>query len=171
MKVTTAPSADADRLHAITQKVGFALWQLQELEGVAAHYYVLVAHAVRGMGLEAGNALVEEAQSKTFGRTVSKLVKAGLLPASSEPRFLALLAERNWLAHNSRATSRGAVHDDEECTRLIARLETVAEEALSLLTLLGEATEKHVRKHGVTIEEIDKLAAEILNSWHGGDAA
>ena len=45
--------AMADRLAAITQQVGFALWQLQALEGATAQYYVLIAQAVRGMGVEA----------------------------------------------------------------------------------------------------------------------
>jgi hypothetical protein len=31
----------ADRLAAITQRIGFALWQIQGLEGVAAQYFVL----------------------------------------------------------------------------------------------------------------------------------
>ena len=38
----------AERLAAITQKVGFTLWQLQELEGATAVYFVLVAQARRG---------------------------------------------------------------------------------------------------------------------------
>ena len=35
----------AVRLAEITQGVGFALWQLQELEGSTALYFVLVAQA------------------------------------------------------------------------------------------------------------------------------
>ena len=60
----------ADRLSAITQKVGFALWQLQELEGVSAQYFVLLVQAEKGMGLNEANALIEKAQHKTFGATI-----------------------------------------------------------------------------------------------------
>jgi len=77
----------ADRLHAVTQRVGFALWQLQELEGASAQYYVLVVHAKPGMGFEAGQALVDKAQSKTFGSTITQLAKAKQLPQEVETRF------------------------------------------------------------------------------------
>ena len=96
----------ANRLSAVTQTVGFALWQLQELEGASAQYFVLLAQAEKGMGLVAGAALIEKAQSKTFGATIHQIAKAGLLSPELETRFTNLLAERNWLVHSSRATSR-----------------------------------------------------------------
>lgn len=161
----------AERLHAVTQQVGFALWQLQELEGASVQYYVLVALAKRSMGLEAGNALVDDAQSKTFGATITKLVKAERLPADVEPRFQALLKERNWLVHSSRSTSRDAIHNDEACSKLIARLEAIAEEVLLLLKVVGNAAEEHVRRHGVSTEKVDEIAAETLKSWHSSNAA
>jgi hypothetical protein len=95
----------ADRLDLIARKVGFALWQLQELEGSAAQYLVLVAKAKPGIGLAAGQALVEEAQSRTFGRTISDLLKTGRLAQAVEVRFETVLVERNWLVHQSRSTS------------------------------------------------------------------
>ena len=163
--------AKAERLHAITQKVGFALWQLQELEGTAARYYVLVAQATAGMGLVAGNALVDDAQSKTFGSTITKLVKAKHLPTDAEVRFQALLKERNWLVHSSRSTSRDAVHSDAACSRLKSRLDAIAEEARLLLKVVGKAAEEHVRKHGLSSKSIDEITAETLKAWHGADAA
>jgi len=99
----------ANRLFAITQQVGFALWQLQELEGACATYYVLVEEAEFGMGEETGNALEEKAKKKTFGATIHKLGKAGLLTEDVEVRFKDLLSERNWLVHSSRASSRIAI--------------------------------------------------------------
>jgi hypothetical protein len=69
----------AERLAEITQRVGFTLWQLQELEGVAATYFVLLAAAKRGMGTEAGELLVAKAKGRTFGATITQLQAAGLL--------------------------------------------------------------------------------------------
>jgi hypothetical protein len=163
--------AKAERLHAVTQQVGFGLWQLQELEGAAAQYYVLVALAIRGMGVEAGNALVENAQSKTFGSTITKLVKAKHLPGDVEPRFQALLKERNWLVHSSRSTSRDAIHNDAACSRLSQRLEAIAEEARLLLKIIGKAAEEHVKRHGISSKEIDEITAQTLKTWHSGNAA
>ncbi|MBK1615811.1 hypothetical protein CKO44_20345 [Rubrivivax gelatinosus] len=163
--------AKAERLHTITQQVGFALWQLQELEGAAAQYYVLVALATRGMGIEAGNALVEDAQSRTFGSTISKLVKAKHLPGEAESRFQALLKERNWLVHSSRSTSRDAIHNDAACSKLGKRLEAIAEEARLLLKVVAKAAEEHVKRHGVATEKINELAEKTLKAWHDGNAA
>ena len=171
MNESSQQLASAERLHVVTQRVGFALWQLQELEGMAAQYYVLVALAKRGMGVDAGTALVEDAQSKTFGTTVSKLVKAKHLPAHVEPRLLALLKERNWLVHSSRSTSREATHNDAACRRVVQRLDSIAEEARQLMKVVGMAAEEHAMKHGVPVEKIDELAAQTLKAWHGGNAA
>ncbi len=66
----------ADRLNLILNRMGFALWQLQELESVAANYFVLLVQAQKGMGLEAGNLLIEKAKKKTFGTTVRRLSEA-----------------------------------------------------------------------------------------------
>ncbi|BBO91737.1 hypothetical protein DSCOOX_49170 [Desulfosarcina ovata subsp. ovata] len=159
----------ADRLAAITQRIGFALWQIQELEGVTAQYFVLVVQAKKGMGLFAGNALDEKAKKKTFGATINKVSKAGLLSAELESRFTNLLSERNWLVHRSRADSRGAIHSALKMQRLLARIDKMAEESLSLLREIGILSETHVKEHGVPEEYIDKKAKELLEQWHASD--
>lgn len=156
----------ADRLAAITQHIGFAIWQLQELEGCAAQYYVLVAQAKPGMGAEAGNELLKKAQRKTFGMTIDSLAKANLLPAELGERFHRLLAERNWLVHNSRATNRNAIHDDHAAKRLVSRIGGIAEEAGSLLSEIGNLIETFVGKHGVRLKDIELAAASLLEEWH-----
>ena len=162
--------AKAERLYAITQKVGFALWQLQELEGSAALYYVLVGLAKQGMGQEAADALVEDTQSKTFGATITKLVKGKHLSDDLEPRFTMLLKERNWLVHSSRATNRDAIHSDAACTRLLQRLKHIVEEASLLLNAVSSAADTFVRSSGVSVDQVPGLVQSTLRKWHGGDA-
>ena len=89
--------ARAQRLADITQCVGFALWQVQELEGVAAQYLVLRTKALLGMGSAAGNELVAKAQSRTFGFTLREIAGAGLFESELQARFDALLSERTGL--------------------------------------------------------------------------
>jgi uncharacterized protein YutE (UPF0331/DUF86 family) len=160
-----------DRLAEITQKVGFALWQLQELEGATAQYFVLVAQARRGMGVTDGNALVKTAQSKTFGKTVSELGKAGLLKPEIQQRFGSLLKERNWLVHNSRASNRSAVHSDLAMWKLLVRLNSIAEESDALLKELGALAEMHVKQHGVSEQEIAERTNRLLQEWQTSDAS
>ncbi|MDB6090292.1 MAG: hypothetical protein JWN85_3076 [Gammaproteobacteria bacterium] len=161
--------AKAERLDAITHRVGYALWQLQELEGATAQFYVQIVQATPGMGVAAGEALTEKALSKTFGSTITQLVKAKRLPNAMEARFKALLSERNWLVHSSRSTNRKAVHEDDACHRLIQRLDRIADEALALLIAVGTHAEAFAKKHGVSTNEIDRLVAETLKKWHGED--
>jgi hypothetical protein len=160
--------ARAERLTAITQRVGFALWQLQELESSSAQCFVLIGQAKRGMGEKAGQELLDAALSKTFGATVQRLNKAGILPDALSAKFGDLLQERNWLVHRSRAGSRDAIHSDEAAMKLIARLDQMVSEAGSLLTEMGNLAEQHVLSMGVSSAEIEARTEAMLDQWHGG---
>lgn len=160
----------ADRLATVTQGVGFALWQLQELEGVAAAHFVLLVQAKEGMGLAEGNALVEKAQTKTFGATLHQIAKAGLISPEMEKRFAKLLAERNWLVHRSRAESRNVIHHDRAMAALVARLDAMAVEALDLLMYIDAETGNFVQKHGVSMRYVEQASNQLLEQWHAADA-
>lgn len=160
----------ADRLNTITQRIGFALWQLQELEGASAQYLVLITKAEKGMGIKAGNALVDKAQSKPFGTTVTTFQKQNLLPPQLEKRFSKLLAERNWLVHNSRASSRDAVHSDTAMSKLLSRISRIEDEALALLREVGELTVEFALANGVSEKEVEKNAQKLLSIWHSKNA-
>jgi len=160
----------ADRLAAITQRVGFALWQLQELEGVTAQYFVLVGQSKKDMGLDAGNALLDKALKNTFGETIRQMTKAGLVSAELQEGFKILLKERNWLVHKSRAESRSAIHNDAAMHRTMSRLNAIADEALILLRKMSALSDVQAKEHGVSEEFIAKKASEILAQWHTADA-
>lgn len=162
--------AKADRLAAITQSIGFALWQLQELEGVAAGYFVLLAQAKKGMGLAEGNALVDKAQGKTFGTTLHQIAKADLVTPEIEERFTKLLAERNWLVHRSRADSRNVIHNDKAMNALLARLEAMSDESLALLKFIDAETTAFVQSHDVSMDYVAQVSKQLLEQWHAADA-
>jgi hypothetical protein len=159
----------ADRLHDVTQRVGFALWQLQELEGATAQYYVGVVEAEPGMGVEAGNALTERALARTFGATISLLTRAKNLPKEDESRFRKLLAERNWLVHNSRSTSRAAIRKGVGISELVTRLDEIADEALALLKVVLRESDLFVRARGIPEARIRELTEKTLRQWHEGE--
>jgi hypothetical protein len=158
------------RVQLLTQRVGFALWQLQVLESASAQYYVLVVHAKSGMGLSAGQALIDKAQSKTFGSTITQLAKSKKLSQALEARFRIVLTERNWLVHSSRPNSRKPIDNDDACSALIDRINMLAFEALSLLKEVGTLTEAYVKQSGVGSERIDNLTAQLLKEWYGNEA-
>lgn len=155
-----------ERLSMITQSIGFALWQLQELEKSSANYFVLLTLAQKGMGLAKGNILIEKAQANTFGKTIFKLTKAGLLSPELKIRFDNLLIDRNWLVHKSRTDYPSAVYEDLSMRKILSRLEIIANEALALLKEIGIRTESFVKKHGVSPKYIDDMAEKLLKQWH-----
>ena len=158
--------ARVERLAEVAQSNGFTLWQLQELEGVAASYFVLIAQAEKGMGTARGNALVEKAQSKTFGATLRQIAKAGLVSPEIVERFMKLLAERNWLVHRSRADSRNVIHNDEAINLLLARLDAMAGESLALLNFIDVKTTAFVRSHSISMDYIAEVSKQLLEQWH-----
>lgn len=161
----------ADRLNVILHRIGFALWQIQELESVAANYFVLLVQAQKGMGLEAGNLLIEKAKKKTFGTTVRRLAEAGLLTPQLERRLKDLLAERNWLVHGSREASRNAPYNDAAASKLLDRIDAITKQALELLKEIGELVVAFAKKHGTTEQYIAETSKRLLEEWRYGDEA
>lgn len=155
----------SDRLGAIYKQLGLALWRFQELEGVVARYYVLVALASRGMGITQGLALERTIKGKTFGRTVSLLRDAKKIPSELIERLPAIVKERNWLIHSSLNTSRSAVYDDSHCNEFLKRMETMTAEAGTVIKLIGKSAEAYVLQAGVSPQEIDRLTKQTLESW------
>jgi hypothetical protein len=162
-------STKIGRLETVTQRIGYALWQLQELEGCSATCFVLLVQASRGMGMAAGEALLKTAHGKTFGATVKQLEKAGLLSEDLAADFARLLEERNWLVHRSRSDSRGAILSDDAALKLLGRLDAIADDATTLLKKIGLLIEGFVLDHGVSKDHIDMECRRILAQWETGD--
>jgi uncharacterized protein YutE (UPF0331/DUF86 family) len=155
----------ADRLAAITQKIGFALWQLQELEWAAANYVVIRLHAKRGIGEEAGVKLLDAAGKRTFGSLLKELSESGVLDRKLAERLKAALDDRNWLVHRSRRDNRGVLTSDERCGALIAKLGNISDEALALLKQVGQLIEQHTLQSGVSKDFVDRESERLLVQW------
>lgn len=145
--------------------MGFTLWQLQELEVVAAYVFVLLAKAERGMGEVAGNVLLDKAMGDTFGGTFRKVKKAGILPDEIEARFEHVLAERNWLVHRSRETSGRVIDSDADTASVVQRINDIETEGMELMRELKGVAERHVEAHGVAQSEIDAEARNLVDRW------
>ena len=147
------------------QHVGFAVWQLQELETLAASYLVVRVKATKGIGKEKGEALLATAEKCTFGTLLRDLEKAGVVPTSMSSRLQTALNDRNWLVHRSRRDSRGILDSPETYSALTVRLERMSADALQLLKELGLELEAYVVSQGVSQAQIDADAARIARSW------
>jgi hypothetical protein len=86
MSQTTADLERADRLTAITQRVGFCIWQLQELEASAARFLVLTTRLTPSTSKDEGVRLADKAISQTFGANLRGLAAAKVLPEELQSR-------------------------------------------------------------------------------------
>jgi hypothetical protein len=163
--------AKADRLAAVIQRIGFCIWQLQDLEGSAARFLVLMTQLTPLTSEEEGAALVERASGRTFGATLRGIAQADLLPDDIQGRFNTLLSERNWLVHNSRATSRDAIPSDTSALGLIERIDAISSEALALHREIDSLFNTVAENNGLSAESIEQAAQELLHIWHSEHTA
>lgn len=166
-KWTPAETSEA-AAHAFADlmaRVGFALWQLQEVETVAAAHVVVRVRGHRGMGREAGEALLANAERSTFGTTLKALERAGVLPSDLTVRLQQCLEDRNWLAHRARREHRGVIADPAAYARLSERLDRLAADALSLLKELEGQHHAYVVSQGVNPADIEAAAQRLARSW------
>lgn len=128
------------------------------------HWSVFISgnSSQKGMGADAGNILLDKALRKIFGVTIDRTVKAGLLNSDIEHRFRLILRDRNWLVHKSREQSRNAIHSDLAKETFIHRIDAMAAESLALLFEIGDLAEMHVKKLGISPQQIDAAAKNIF---------
>ncbi len=163
--MTSDREAQAARLSAITQRIGFAVWQLQELEWTTATYVVIKRHAQRGIGADRGAELLDAAGKRTFGSLLKELADSGILDPGVAERLNSALGERNWLVHRSRRDNRGVLASDERCAALVAKLERLSNEALALLKYIGQLIEQHALQSGVSEGLIERESERLLVQW------
>lgn len=166
----TARLKKADDLAELHQRVGFTLWQLQTLEEVAAQYFVLSTQATNGMGEMAGNALLSKARKSTFGGTIAKMAKSGVLDEKLHSKLLEILDQRNWLVHRSLNDSYYALQDYVALLKLVTRIENIAREAMVLMKNIASLAEVFVKDRGISSMEIDRMTKELLDEWATSDA-
>jgi ribosomal protein S13 len=154
-----------DRLAPLLQRVGYALWQLAEMEDGAASHVVIRLRSVRGIGVKAAESIIEAVEHKTLGQLLRELRDANVLEVAIANRLQALLEERNWLVHHAKRESRGVLNDAPRYEQLIARLDRIGVEATALISDLGNALVDYVRTSGVSRENIDSEATRLARSW------
>lgn len=159
----------ANDLAEINQRIGQTLGLLQVLEDAAAQYLVLKVHASKGMGSQEGSELLAKARAEMFGKTISRMVTAGLFEADLKNQFAFIRNERNWLVHRSFDDKVKAMEDYGSLLKLMARLDSMAEAARALSTYLADEAEQFVLRAGITPAEIAKAMEDLRDSWSTAD--
>lgn len=159
------PPAAALRLPTLMQAVGFAIWQLQELENTAASHIVVCLREARGVGKERGSEISAAVERLPLGKLITELSRSGALNDGVASALKTLLQERNWLVHRARRETRGVLSDEAGFTVLIARLDDISERTLLLIRRLGKDLEEYVVRSGVSRDVLDREADRLARSW------
>lgn len=149
----------------LMEHVGFAIWQLQELETAAATYLTVRIRAHRGIGIAHGEVMLKEAEGRTFGSLLTELAKSGLIEKTLALMLGEILEERNWLVHRARRENRALLANAQQYDSLIERLEALADRSSELLKLLATGMERYVLDTGVDHAAIDAEADRLARSW------
>jgi hypothetical protein len=155
----------SERLAALMQRVGFAIWQLQELETTVATYLVIRVHAQSGIGVERRDALFRAAEGRTFGSLLTELAKSGVIEKDLAVKLREVLEERNWLIHRGRRENRGMLANAKQYDSLVERLDALSDQSLELLKSLAADVERYVLDTGVSRDVIDAEADCLARSW------
>src|SRR5690348_13259845 len=115
-------------LERITSRVGFTVWQLQQLEQTVQNYHVFVNKLSPEVARSEAEKMFEKAEGQTLGQLYRELSKTGE-PAALLPRLESLIKERNWLVHHSRLEDRTQLYSPEKLLALSKRIEAIADEA------------------------------------------
>ena len=154
-----------ERLAVLMQSVGFAVWQLQELETSVATYLVIRVHAHRGIGTVPGEQLIKKAEGRTLGSLVTELAKSGVIDGQLSVDLREVLEQRNWLVHRACRENRGILASPKQFSELLVRLEALAHRSLELLKEVASGIENHVLSCGVDRRTIDSEADRLARSW------
>ena len=162
------PPIDSFVLQEVLYRVGFALWQIQELESVLTYYLVMVHKLEPGIAQEEAEAVFEKTRKKTFGQLLGELKGQDTVRSDLVQRLDNFVEHRNWLAHRSRGESREEVYQAHRNQELFARLDWIAKEALAIGRLLLSEHTDHLKSHGVDMIVVEKLAAATMERWQKG---
>jgi hypothetical protein len=151
----------------VWQSVGYALWQIQELETTLAMYLVMVHKLEPGVAREEAESVFEKTRKKTLGQLLHDLRTQQAAPANLVARLDQFVDERNWLAHRSRAESRRQLYNPAHTHLLLERLNRIGEDALSLMKDLQAGTEAYLATQGISRDRIDDQMAAVIQEWTG----
>jgi hypothetical protein len=147
------------------QRVGFAVWQRQELENTAATYVVLRLRQTRGVGMQCGREIAVPVDKRPLGALVRELQEAGVLPTRLDERLDRVLEERNWLVHRARREYRGVLTDSGLYSGLTDRIERLTEESGILLKELAGEIEKFLAGVGMDMQAVESEAQRLAKTW------
>jgi hypothetical protein len=163
------PIEQVTMLDDVARQIGYAVWDLQELEWMLGRLWVLTRPDIRGAGPEVAAPVLERADKRTFGTAFRELIGAGLFDSDLAARLGEIVDERNWIVHRSRRDNRGIVNSRARCAAFLARLERAQEESAELRELVFALVTRETAAVGTQQDVVDRQADRLLQEWGFGE--
>lgn len=142
------------------KRMGKAMWSVQLLEFVIAHFIVTNKHPLPTTKEELENALGQEFR-QTLGQLARAVNEKQNSPKGLEDELSWLVDERNWLAHRIRTQNHNDIYHVEKFKHLLDRLTKLDLRAMNLAKTVTELLEKWTISRGVSREELDAEVARL----------
>ena len=152
------------RLTAFCDRIGFAVWQLQDLETVCAKYLMLRTCIKEGVTENDYDGLVAKALGKPFGATLRAAAEANVFSGPLQTRFKEILSERNWLIHKSRLDNRAAFYSDSAAIDLIQRIDKISAGVRELMVEIDKLIDSDAIESGIDLADLGRWTDEMLST-------
>ena len=162
---------DIDELEYLHQKIGYAVWYIQDFENVLTHYLVMVHKLPIGTPVEIATNVLKKTKKGTLGFLMAEFKRSCEVKPDFEVRLDCFLDERNWLIHRSKNEERATVYnpDKSKLLKLFTRLEALAEEAIALTSEFGDLLTESLKKKGMDMEQVKREAQKLQEARIRGE--
>ncbi len=140
------------------------LIEVQCLEATLFSYFVLTGYQLPEQAGALAASLLDDS-GVASASSVAGLRVLSLPAGEFEARFGRVVAERAWLVHRSGFECQHARSDREKTAVLLARLESIMDDASAVKAQLEVAVQDHLSRTGLSKEEIDVKTDEAKELW------
>ncbi len=142
-------------------RIGVVVLQSQIVEHNLALFLATSRKLELGQATEEVYAALESDNRKTIERLLDKIRKSFPIGATLDERIWRVKEERNWLVHRLHREDPNAMFSEEAAAPVVARIERLAQEIITVLTEMDSVGDELMIKHGGDPEHIRQRASEI----------
>lgn len=152
-------------LRELTSHLGFAMWQVQEVEVALRDLLLLKKYFKKGVAKSAWDQTTKKVSKLSFGQLLTEVRAADIVEDSLADALQELVGRRNWLVHHSRADTRGVMTNALLYESLTRHCVEVVTRALELQRAVSEESLAFIEASNPDREAIAKALAGTMEAW------
>lgn len=166
MKSRINSRIDPEALFHLHARIGFAVWQIQNLENGLVTFLTLIDLPTNTSKNEADLLLEKNKKNKTLGKLLNEMNKINFIPNELKDCGKEILNQRNWLIHHSRPENHTDIYHHERLMKLFDRLDKISGDASIFLKQINKHFEEYViSKKNIPKSQLKEYESQIITSW------